>query len=144
MTTYKELIQRFFNGLNKDSMHLVSEFYASDCVFEDPLTSRVGSSDIERYYAHLYQNVQEISFVFEPMSEENHQVAAPWVMHMRAAPINKGNVVHLKGLSLIRFDPQRRQAIFQRDYYDMGAFIYEHVPVLKNVIAYVKRRLNHR
>jgi len=32
--------------------------------------------------------------------------------------------------------------IYHRDYFDMGAFVYENIPVLGSVVRYTKKRLS--
>jgi hypothetical protein len=99
---------------------------------------------VEHYYRSLYQNVTSIRFEFGDLNasaQEGNSLAAPWTMHLTASKLNRGRPIALPGLSLIRFDPSSKQATYHRDYFDMGAFIYEHVPVLGSVIRFVNARL---
>jgi hypothetical protein len=40
-----------------------------------------------------------------------------------------------------RFRQGARAAIKHRDYFDMGEFVYERIPVLRSIIDYIKSRL---
>lgn len=142
MSNYSEILTTFFNSLNKNSMQIVSEFYSENAVFFDPVVSLKGTKEIEGYYKGLYQGVEEIKFEFSEIVEADTWVAAPWIMHLRAAKLNSGKLVSINGISHVRFDKDSSKAIYHRDYFDMGAFIYEYVPVLGSVIRFVKSKLH--
>ena len=131
---------KFFNALSPQSMELVTEFYATEVHFEDPLGSHHGLQEVQKYYSRLYRNVTDISFEFGPIVESGSTVAAPWVMHLKAQGLNKGRETQLHGLSYIRFNEQGK-AIYHRDYFDMKEFIYRYVPVLNRIIAFVDKKL---
>jgi hypothetical protein len=42
---------------------------------------------------------------------------------------------------VIPFAGKDGKVISDRDYFDMGEFIYERVPVLRSVIGYIKRKM---
>ena len=60
----KPNIEKFFNGLNKDTMHLVDDFYDEEIEFADPLVSLKGRERMRAYYQELYNNVTSIEFKF--------------------------------------------------------------------------------
>ncbi len=63
-------------------------------------------------------------------------------MHLSHKRLNGGKPITLDGNSVITLDPQTKQAIYHRDYFDLGEFIYEQVPVLGFVIRKLKAYLN--
>lgn len=136
-------IVKFFNGLNKETMDTVNQFYADNCVFEDPLGQINGVKDMRRYYENLYQNVEAIQFEFTSQIQQNNQYAMAWTMSLTAKGLNGGKEIKVPGLSLIKFDESTRKAAYHRDYFDMGAFIYDHIPVLKNILGFIKSKLKH-
>lgn len=133
-------IEKIFNGLNNNTMNLVNEFYHEKAIFEDPLGSHNGVAEIRKYYENLYKNVQEIRFDFSSYVCQNNECVAIWTMHLKTKGLNGGNPTALKGNSFIRFD-DNNMVIYHRDYFDMGEFIYEHIPILKNIISFVKNQL---
>ena len=52
---------------------------------------------------------------------------------------NQSSSISVNGVSLLTLKDDR--VVYHRDYYDMGEMVYEHVPVLKRVIYYIKKRL---
>lgn len=135
-------VQEFFKNLNKDNLQLVPEFYAEEIVFEDPLGRIDGVLDLRDYYKNLYQGVKSIQFEFSKELRQGNQYAGFWTMTLEAEGLNGGKPVRVTGMSQIEFNSAGK-AVYHRDYFDMGAFIYEHVPVLKIAIRFIKKKLAH-
>lgn len=138
----KMSVKDFFAGLNKNTMHLVDEFYAQEINFEDPIGSLQGRQNMKAYYEKLYREVKSIKFDFSKEFWNGNDYVGLWVMTLETPNLNSGKPVVVTGNSHITFD-QNGQAIYHRDYFDMGAFIYEQIPILKNIILVVKGRLKH-
>lgn len=132
-------IPAFFNGFNKHSMHLLDDFYAPDVLFRDPVSEIRGVPGIRAYYAKMYENLISIRFDFDTEVGQGDEVFAPWVMHMRHKAIAGGKEIAVPGVSHFRF--KNGKAVYHRDYFDMGAFVYEHVPVIGAGVRYVKKKV---
>ena len=133
-------IEATFNALTKDNLHILDGFYHPDVVFEDPLGRIEGLSRLKRYYAGMYEGVTAISFDFSEQVVAGDMHVAAWTMRMRASKLNKGREVVLDGISVIRFD-EEDLVVYHRDYFDVGAMVYEHVPVVRFFVRQVKKRL---
>ncbi len=135
-------ISAFFNAFNKDNIDLADQFYAQDIVFEDPIVQIKGLKDLKEYYAGMYQNVISIRFEFHDVITEGDRQVGIWTMHLRAKNLNGGEEVSVKGSSHVLYKDGK--AVYHRDYFDMGAFIYEQLPLLKSVIHQVKKPFLHK
>jgi limonene-1,2-epoxide hydrolase len=133
-------ISAFFNAFNKDNIDLADHFYAADIVFEDPIVKINGLSDLKKYYAGMYKNVISIRFEFHDVITEGDRQVGIWTMHLRAKNLNGGEEVAVKGTSHVVYKDGK--AVYHRDYFDMGAFLYEHIPVLGTVIRKLKELLH--
>lgn len=134
----KEKFQYVFENLNKDSMHLIPEFYAEDVQFVDPIGEIKGSKNITKYYENMYKNVKTIKFEFSNFVESGDMVVGVWKMTLVTDKLNGGEPIAVDGNSVIKFKDGK--AIYHRDYFDMGAFVYENVPVLGFVVKKIKER----
>ncbi|HKK70466.1 MAG TPA: nuclear transport factor 2 family protein [Candidatus Krumholzibacteria bacterium] len=133
----------FFRALSVHRLDLVDDFYAVDVHFEDPMVSLDGRDRMRSYYAQVYRNDPALRWEFpevigDPPSRSRGMV---WIMHMQVDGLNGGRPISVPGMSRLIFDDDDR-CIFHRDYFDMGAFVYENVPVLRNVVGYVKKKLH--
>lgn len=139
----KERVQKTFNELRADNLHILDNFYHSNLNFEDPVGSLSGLSNMKAYYKSMYQNVTDIRFDFHSLIEEEDDMVGIWTMELRAKGLNSGKPVFVKGSSHLRFDPKSNLVIKHRDYFDMGEMIYEHIPLLGKLIKAIKGKFSH-
>lgn len=142
MSARKQHVQWFYNTLDAQHLESVDTFYSPDAEFSDPIVTLKGRDRIKAYYAGLYQNVESIAFDFPSIIEEGDSCVAIWVMHLRAPKLRAHEPVVLHGTSHLIFTPSTNLVRQHRDYFDMGAFVYEHVPILGPAIRYIKGRLH--
>jgi hypothetical protein len=140
MGSRAEKIQITFNALNKDNVPVLDGFYHPEVVFEDPLVRINGLERLKRYYADMYESVTAISFDFSEQIVEEDTHVAIWSMRMRFRKLNKGREVQLDGISVIRFN-EEDLVVYHRDYFDVGAMVYEQVPFVGYLVRQVKKRL---
>ena len=62
-----------------------------------------------------------------------------WDMHLKTPNLNSGEEFTVSGVSEIHFDGELVR--YHRDYFDMGEFIYERLPVLGRIVRLIKERL---
>lgn len=134
----KEKTQHIFEKLNKDTLHLIPEFYDANVEFHDPVGMVKGTEKITAYYKNMYQNVKTIKFDFSQFIESEDMVVGVWKMTLVTDKLNGGEPIVVDGNSVIKF--KNRKAIYHRDYFDMGAFAYENIPVLGFIVKKIKER----
>jgi ketosteroid isomerase-like protein len=138
--TNAEKVNWSFNTLNKDNLsQVVDQFYHEDLEFFDPIEKIKGREEMKKYYGNMYKNVKEIRFDFSEMVSQGDTVVGVWVMTLKTDSLNDGKPFSVEGNSLIRFKDGK--AIYHRDYFDMGAFIYERIPVVGWMVRKVKSKL---
>jgi hypothetical protein len=137
---YKDKIIYFFENLTKEKLHLVTEFYHPQVKFIDPVGTLDSAEKIKRYYEGMYKNVNKIKFDFSEFHESGKTVVAVWTMTLETDKLNSGDPIKVDGNSVITFDDEGK-AIYHRDYFDMGAFVYEHIPMLGFVVKKIKNRM---
>ena len=131
----------FFDKLSAQNIELVDRFYDTNIVFQDPVHQLKGVDSVRNYYKGLYENVDAIRFEYGKGIEAGDSVSLPWRMFLKTQSINSGKEITVDGVSLITFNSNGK-AVSHRDYFDMGEFVYERVPVLKSVVGYIKKKLS--
>ena len=135
-------IQSLFNNFNSDTLDLADDFYDPDVVFRDPIVELRGRDALKAYYSDMYENVTSIRFDFSGGIEKDEEAVVFWTMELRAKGLKGGEPVLLDGASHIKFGGESGKAIYHRDFFDMGAFVYENVPVLGSIVRFTKKRLS--
>ena len=139
----KERVIKFFNLANFSNMKALCKiFYHPNLIFKDPLGTIKGREEMIKYYLNLYQNVIDIRFEFKDSTSNNNSHMLSWIMYLKSKSLKSGEEIKLEGVSHLKFDPKTNLVTYHRDYFDMGAFIYEHIPVVGSLIRYIKRKLS--
>jgi len=142
MTSNLQKAKDAFDHLDKNHLNIVEEFYDKDAVFQDPIHQIKGTSAIRAYYANLYKNAEAIRFEYKNTSEVDNFVTLEWRMYLKSPSLNSGREITVDGVSLITFGGKDGKVIAHRDYFDMGEFIYSHVPILSTIINVIKSKMS--
>ena len=139
MSAYLRHFAETFATLNLDSLDRLGELYSNDVQFRDPLHQRDGLPALRSYFEKLYTNVQDIRYDFLDVDEiaPGHGYLR-WTLHFRHPRLSRGQPISLQGCSHLRW---ATHVYLHHDYFDAGALLYEHVPVVGGVIGWIKGRL---
>jgi hypothetical protein len=88
-----------------------------------------------------YKKVDSVRFEFERQIRNGNEEVLFWNMILKTPNLNGGKEFGVTGNSHFTFSAQTQKCIYHRDYFDMGDFIYERVPILKSIVKYLKNRL---
>lgn len=135
-----ERIHRLFNQLRADNLKILDDFYDSNVEFLDPVGSHNGIDSVKTYYKNLYENVDSITFEKMGHVQEGDKHVYFWRMKLKTPAIKNGEEFSVEGTSHIIFN-EKNLVSYHRDYFDMGEFVYENVPVLGWIIKKIKLRL---
>lgn len=129
----------FYRHLDMSLLPQLSRIYHPHVVFIDPVSHYDGVDALERYFAQLLKKVNYCRFDIQPPLIQGEEASLFWRMEYSHPSLKKGQAMSLNGASHLRLAENR--IIYQRDYYDLGAMIYEHVPVLGGAVRAIKARL---
>ncbi|UXZ53764.1 nuclear transport factor 2 family protein [Halomonas sp. 7T] len=130
----------FFNKLDKTCTEKLYEVYTEEVVFNDPLHHIEGRKALERYFAAMYENVERCCFTYHTQQQQGNQAFVTWTMEFVHPRLAHGKPVSVEGCSALTFAEDGRVSQ-HRDYFDAGAMLYEHLPVMGRVIRWLKQRL---
>jgi hypothetical protein len=133
LTTYQEL--------NADNLHRLDEIYSEKIHFIDPAHEIHGLERLRSYFAGLYREVQSISFQFNHPVNVDNEAYLQWLMSLQHPKLQGGHTISIPGASYLRFTDNGK-VDHHRDYFDLGAMLYEQLPLLGTVIRTLKRRLS--
>lgn len=141
-TPSRESLDHFcalFQPLTANGLPALAECYSDDVDFTDPLHHHVGRERVMAYYAELMDGVTHCHFEFH----ERHVIGSvsflTWTMQLAHPKLRGGRNINVAGCSHLHWQGQR--VCRHRDYFDVGAMLYEHLPVMGWAIRGVKKRL---
>ncbi|MEH0885290.1 nuclear transport factor 2 family protein [Enterobacter sp. UNJFSC 003] len=142
MSTLPSVICRFvdyYDTLDAQPPSALAALYHPDATLIDPFGEHHGLFALQRYFTHLLANIENCRFTTDSPFVSERRFAVTWVMHWSHPRIAGGAPLELPGCSVA--DIENDLIVRQRDYYDAGEMIYEHLPVLGWAVRGVKRRV---
>lgn len=139
MSTYLEHFAERFASLDGQSLEHLENLYSENVTFRDPLHQIDGLVALRTYFTALYSNTQDIRYVFAGADEvQPGQGYLRWSLAFRHPRLADGGLISLQGCSFLKW---QERVHFHQDYFDAGALLYEHVPVMGGAIRWLKGRL---
>lgn len=143
MSTIRSVIDQFvdfYRSLDTQPLTTLSLLYHPDAVLIDPFGEHQGMLAIHRYFTRLLENVENCRFVIDSPLNSDDRFLVSWTMHWSHPRIARGKPLVLPGCSAV--EVKDAMIVHQRDYYDAGEMIYEHLPVMGWALRCVKRRVS--
>jgi limonene-1,2-epoxide hydrolase len=133
-------VNQFYNDANvKTIKNLCERFYHKDIIFDDAVGHVEGREALIKYYLDLYSNLTAINFEMHDETQHKNKIYARWKMIYQHPSLNDQAPIDVQGVSYL--EVKDGQVIYQRDYFDMGAMVYEKVPVIGTLVKWIKGRL---
>ena len=134
-----ETVGEVYQKLNKSNLHLLSDVYHQEVVFEDAAHKLEGWTELESYFQTLYSNVKRCDFDIIEQQQSGDSGFLTWKMALEHPKLSSGSTVYVNGVSHLKFSQGR--VIYHRDYFDLGEMLYENLPLLGSLIKAIKVRL---
>ncbi len=137
-----DIMQRFesfYRHLSEQSLADINQVYSRDVTFIDPVTQHHGIPELKTYFEGLLDKCKSCSFEVSSSERVGDAGYVHWSMTFKHPHLNSGEEITVEGFSLLKLAEDR--IVHQRDYYDMGAMVYEHIPLLGCLITWLRRRL---
>ncbi len=131
---FKALYQTF----DSKALDKLQDLYSTAIVFKDPLHQLQGLCALKRYFAGFFTTDMDCQFVFINQLVNNEQAFFQWQMHYRHPRLLAGKTLILNGGTLIKF---HTTIYYHEDLYDLGAMVYQHIPIRGWAINKVNKRL---
>jgi len=129
-----------YTRLKSENLHLLKEIYSLDIHFTDPAHELRGLVQLEEYFRNLYANLISIHFEFLHPKRVGEQGYVQWLMTYAHPRLNGGRTISVPGATFLQFDASGKACV-HRDYFDLGAMIYQHLPILAFAVRFINRRL---
>lgn len=130
-------LKQTFATADKLGQQDLEGIYAPEIVFVDPLGRVEGLDVLGRYFEGVYKNVTSCRFDYLDEWRLDGRTSIKWDMYFKHPRLSSGNEIKVRGVSLLEFSDKVH---YHEDIYDVGALMYEHVPVLGGPVKWLKRR----
>jgi len=138
----KSLLQdfkAFYHEPSPASLEKLDRLYTQDIEFRDPVHTIHGILAFKSYLKNVYAGPRDIRFTYLDEHVGEHWASINWVATYRHAALQGGRTLELRGTTQIRFTDR---IYHQEDFFDVGAMVYQHLPLLGPVVRYINRRIS--
>lgn len=133
-----ENFKSLYRNASKVSLDDLQQVYSPQIVFTDPLHRIEGIVKLGEYFDRMYSNVYSCKFDYLEEITGDGCASIKWDMRLRHPKLNGSREVVVRGATFVEFD----ELIFKHeDIFDVGALLYENVPLLGFPVKYLKNRL---
>lgn len=128
-----------YTAFDENTWSKLRRLYHVDAQFIDPIHAITGHAAIEQYFKQMSEGLLECTFELgKPVTNPDKAVVA-WTMIYRHQRIHGGRPIAVEGIT--QLDIADGVITCHRDYYDLGQMVYEQMPVLGRLIAWLRRRM---
>ena len=132
-------VKEAYQSLGSDNLSVMQSLYTNDVYFEDPSHGIQGRGHLMEYFANMFKNLDHCSFKFHQTITNGSDIFMTWTMFLNHPRLRSGETVRVEGASYLK--TRNGQIYFHRDYFDMGAMLYEHLPLIGRVVRKIKQGL---
>ncbi len=129
--------KRFYEDMKQTSYVKLGDIYADDIIFCDPVHRVQGLANVMAYLESSAENLQQCRFEYLDELVGENVAYIKWNMHYLHPKVSP-QVQTLRGITHLHFD---EKVTYHEDVYDMGALVYEHIPLIGFATKAIKRRI---
>ena len=127
----------FYSDFVAMDLDQITRIYSDNVLFRDPIHEVRGAAELRAYFADMGANVPMCRFEFLDQLVGDGTAYIKWNMHFQHPRLGSAPI-RVRGISQLQFEDR---IYFHEDVYDLGAMLYEHLPVLGLTTRWLKRRL---
>lgn len=136
--TFIESFKNLYSTFDDKTLSQLPELYHSNITFIDPIHKVEGIHNLSEYFSSFNNPDLHCKFIFTNEVISNHQAFFQWQMLYSHKRISSGKSLTLNGGSLIKFN---EKIFYHEDFYDMGAMLYQHIPIIGWCIKKINSRM---
>ena len=131
----------FFETLSPDKLVELSLVYTPEAAFKDPFNDVCGVAAITGIFSHMYTALDRPRFVVTGTVTQGNQCFLTWDFEFYFRRFDTTRLQTVRGASHLQLTDTGLIAQ-HRDYWDAAEELYEKLPVVGNLMRWLKKRAN--
>ncbi|MGJ8639505.1 MAG: nuclear transport factor 2 family protein [Opitutaceae bacterium] len=132
--------QLFINYTHENLAANIAKVYAEEVYFRDAFKQLNSAVAIREYMLAGLEPLDGAEFVFNNVARAGGDFYLDWTMRLDFKKTPKGTWEESIGVSRMRFNSEGK-VIFHQDFWDPTDIVYTRIPIAKQLIGYVKKKL---
>ena len=140
MNTSTPQVKRFksyFRILHESDLSQLCDLYSEQILFKDPVHEIRGLVELEDYFTSVCADLSDCRFEYLDAMVTDHAAYVKWMMHFKHPRLGN-RLISVRGVSHLKISDK---IDYHEDFYDMGAMLYEQLPLIGNVTRWLRLRL---
>lgn len=131
-------LKRCFEEFSVDSLSGLDTIYTQDIEFLDPVHKMEGILSLKHYLKKMAENLTHYKIRYIDQLVGENTAYLTWEMDYASSKLGGGEIITVRGMSHLKFT---KRIYYHEDCYDLGALVYEHLPLLGGITRSLKGRL---
>lgn len=128
-----------YKSLGEGDSSLVEALYTEDTYFEDPTQGIQGRAALMSHIDSTFVNISNFNFKSHRMLASDTDVFISWTQIFNHKKLAGGKTIRVEGSTYLK--TRNGKIYYQRDYFDLGAVVYENLPIIGPIIKRLRSRL---
>nr|WP_181368476.1 nuclear transport factor 2 family protein [Enterobacter cloacae] len=129
----------YYSAINMRPPHILNEIYHPDVILTDPFGCYYGLNKLKKALSPLVLNINVHYLLTDEPLKNDRSFAITWTLYWSHPVLTFNAIEELNGCTYACI--YKGKIISQENYYDLGEFLYEKIPILKCAIKKIK--INH-
>lgn len=136
----QRVVDLFTNYSHENLSENTTKVYAREVYFRDAFKQLHSADEIRTYFLEGLTPLEGAEFVFNRIMRSEGDFYLDWTMRLDFKKTPPGTWEESIGMTRMRFDGKGK-IIFHQDYWDPTDIVYQRIPIAKQLIGYVKRKM---
>ena len=133
-----KILMSFYEDFSVDNLSRLDELYTQDIEFVDPVHKVEGILNLKRYLKKMAAKLTHYSIRYVDVLSGENTAYVTWEMDLAHKSINNGKMITVRGMSHFKYTSR---VYYHEDSYDLGALLYEHLPLIGGITRSLKLRI---
>lgn len=131
-------LMAFYGNFSVENITRLDDLYTQDIEFVDPVHKVEGILSLKHYLKKMAENLCHYKIHYNDVLEGENSAYLTWEMEFAHKSIRGGDVITIRGMTQVKFTSR---VYYHEDSYDLGALLYENLPLLGGITRSLKGRL---
>ena len=136
-TPQVERFKSYFRILHESDLSQLRDLYSEQILFKDPVHEIRGLVGLEDYFTSLCADLSDCRFEYLDEMVTDNAAYVKWMMHFKHPRLGN-RLISVRGVSHLKISDK---IDYHEDFYDMGAMLYEQLPLIGSVTRWLRMRL---